>query len=90
MKQRSEKEQQAFDMLQKLPKVRLTAVENKERWGFHKIYLCIINDSVYFLLSGFGDYRIVTVMRKHLDEDEIVAKDMFPVRNIGKNGVFLA
>lgn len=87
MKQRSEKEQQAFDMLQKLPKVRLTAVENKERWGlYHKIYLCIINDSVYLLLSGFGDYRIVTVMRKHLDEGEKVAKDMFPVRNIGKNG----
>ena len=31
MKQRNEKEQQAYDMLQKLPKVQLTAVENNKR-----------------------------------------------------------
>ena len=44
MKQRNEKEQQAYDMLQKLPKVQLTAVENNERWGlYHKINICIVN-----------------------------------------------
>ena len=85
MKQRNEKEQQAYDMLQKLPRVQLTAVENNERWGSHRqIDLCIINGNVFILLSGFVDYKTPNVMRKHLDEGEITAKDMFPVVGIGK------
>lgn len=87
MKQRNEKEQQAYDMLQKLPKVQLTAVENKERWRWYdKIHLCCINGSVFVLLSGFGDYRTVTVMRKHLNEGDITTNDMIPVRKIGSSG----
>lgn len=87
MKQRNEKEQQAYDMLQKLPKVQLTAVENKERWRcYDKIHLCCINGSVFVLLSGFGDYRTVTVMRKHLNEGDITTNDMIPVRKIGSSG----
>ena len=86
MKQRNEKEQQAYDMLQKLPKVQLTAVENNERWGlYHKINICIVNGNVFILLSYFGD-RTVTAMRKHLDEGDITTQDMFPVRLIGKGG----
>ena len=86
MKQRNEKEQQAYDMLQKLPKVQLTAVGNKERWGlYHKINICIVNGNVFILLSYFGD-RTVTAMRKHLDEGDITTQDMFPVRLIGKGG----
>ena len=72
-------------MLQKLPRVQLTAVENNERWGSHRqIDLCIINGNVFILLSGFVDYKTPNVMRKHLDEGEITAKDMFPVVGIGK------
>ena len=87
MKQRTEKEQQAYDVLQKLPKVQLTAFENREKWGPHaQIDLCIINGSVYILLSGFGDYKSVTVMRKHLEEGELTINDLIPVRTFGKTG----
>ncbi len=87
MKQRTEKEQQAYDVLQKLPKVQLTAFENKDNWGPHeKIHLCIINGSVYILLSGFGDYKSITAMRKHLDEGELTKNDIIPVRTNGKTG----
>ena len=87
MEKRSEKDQQAYDMLQKLPKLQLTAVENKERWRGHStIFLCIINGNVFVLLSGFGDYKSVTAMRKHQDEGLIATNEMIPIRAIGKSG----
>ena len=84
MKVRNEKQQQAYDMLQKIPQVVLVEKEVPEtgRW-YDKLALCIINGDLFVRISDFDLYA-VGVMRKHLDADEIYMGEMIPVRNTGQ------
>lgn len=87
MKQRSEKEQKAYDILQKMPVIELTAVKKKEEWRYGgQTLLCNINGEVFGLVSSLIHYSSSAIMRKHLDAGEITSNDMIPVRAKGKNG----
>lgn len=87
MKQRSEKEQQAYDILQKMPYIQLTEIEKKEEWRYRSLtFLCIINGKVFGLVSSLVVYSTSAILRKHLDAGDITPNDMIPVRAKGKNG----
>lgn len=87
MKQRSDKEQQAYDILQKMPYIQLFEVEKKEEWKYSSLtFLCIINGRVFGLVSSLVVYSTSAILRKHLDAGEITPNEMIPVRAKGKNG----
>lgn len=84
MKVRNEKQQQAYDMLQKLPQVMLVAKDIPDNgWRYEKLAFCIINDHLFVRVSDLV-FNATSVMRKHFDAGEISKEEMIPVRNVGQ------
>lgn len=84
MKVRNEKQQQAYDMLQKLPQVMLVAKDIPDNgWWYEKLAFCIINDYLFVRVSDIV-FNATSVMRKHLDAGEISKEEMIPVRSVGQ------
>lgn len=83
MKARNEKQQQAYDMLQKIPQVALVGKEVQTGRWYDKLWLCIINGDLFIRVSDIGMYAVAS-LRKHLDAGEIDKCEMIPVRNRGQ------
>ena len=83
MKVRNEKQQQAYDVLQKLPQLVLMEKEVPTGRWYDKMGLCIINGNLFVRVSDFDVYAVAP-MRKHLDAGEIDKGEMLPVINHGK------
>lgn len=83
MKARNEKQQQAYDLLQKIPQVVLVDIKVQNARWYDELGLCIINNQLFLRVSDIDMYAVAT-MRKHLDAGEINKKDMIPVRNRGQ------
>ena len=83
MKARNEKQQQAYDLLQKIPQVVLENINVPNARWYEKLGLCIINNQLFLRVKDIDMYAVAT-MRKHLDAGEINKKDMIPVRNRGQ------